>query len=237
MIKQPLRGLVGQAMTGARSLGLGVAAVPINLTTGSGAISVRKNGWALIYMWGAGGGGNVDPGLNSQVCGGSGAGALYKLVPVRAGDQLTYAVGAGVLTADGGDSTVLLQNGQTLTAGGGKAGNGSTSSVQSLGGVATGGDINRRGGVSGASNTGIQFGSPGDGPGGGTGAAGGGNSGGGGGAAGMADILTDFTGGNGAAANTGGSTGGAPGGGAGAGGASGGAGGAGKIIIVLVTSN
>lgn len=237
MISQPLRGLVGQSMSGGRSRSLALAGLPVVATSGSGSVTVRKNGWALIAMWGAGGGAQADPGLNGFVGGGSGGAALYRLAPVVAGQVITYAVGAAVLDADGGDSTVTLATGQVLTAGGGKRGSDPAVVTPAAGGLATGGDINRRGGNGGVCSLGTQLGETGEGSGAGAGGAGSGASGGGGGSAGLTDILADLIGAAGSAASAVGAGANAPGGGAGGGGASGSAGGPGKIIIVLAVAS
>lgn len=237
---QRLRGFVGQGMNGRRARVPSAGAMPVFATSGTGEITIRSHCVALIYMWGAGASGCDDVGLNNTGAGGGGGAALFARVFLNLGQKLSYSVGAGgagvtgsaTTGSDGGDSTVTLPDGRVLTAGGGKAG--TRGSTGGLGGVATGGDINRRGGKGGDGVPGTVNGVAGEGTGAGAGGAGSGSAGGGGGAGGLADVLVDLTGGAGSAAVVGGAQGNAPGGGSGAGGTTSKAGAAGRIIILFV---
>jgi hypothetical protein len=235
---QKLRGLVGQGMNGRRNRAMQLAAVPVVATSGSGVVTARRACVALIFAWAPGGSGGSD---------GSGAGggaALFKRVYLPRGAALSYSIGApgaGVSSSsngnDGGDTTVTLPSGQVLTAGGGKAGTVADPAAGGLGGVATGGDINRRGGDGGRYQSGSLglSGSPGQGAGAGAGGAANSNRGGGGGGAGLADLLSDLIGGGGSdASGVSSAAGSAPGGGSGGGQSASGNGGAGKVIIVLI---
>lgn len=99
---QKLRGLVGQAMAGQRkSLSPASATFVVGATTQT----VRKTGWYRFVMWGGGGNGVADTRS-------AGSGQLY--IAERAltkGQQVVVTVGAAQT-----DSTVVLPNGETLTA-------------------------------------------------------------------------------------------------------------------------
>jgi hypothetical protein len=223
MAGQPIRGLTAQSMRGTKRFRTRLAAPPVNLTTGSGTVTARSKCFAHIFAWGAGASGQGGTGAAG---GAGGGGALYKRVPLQAGDVLTYAVGVGGLGSagvpnPGTDTTITLPNGATLTAGG-------ATGLQ--GGQASGGDVNRRGGNGGT--TGLA-GSPGDH--GGPGGAAGGGSGGGGGSAGLDDILPDYVGAAGGAG--GGSFGGSPGGGSGGNAGMSATAGNGLLVIVLVQAS
>lgn len=244
MTGRSVRGLVAQSMNGSRGLVTPkFGALPVNATSGSGSITVRRPCYALIVARGPGGSGGGGSG--PTVCSGGGGGAaLYKRVFLRAGQTISYTVGtpgaeptfSSVPGNDGTDSTVTLPDGTVLRAGGGKRGLFGDGSPGGAGGIATGGDINRNGGAGGLAASGAN-GEPGSsGQGGGAGAGGAklSNSGGGGGAAGLTEIVADLIGGNGSDAGSGG----AP---AGIGGGSGGGrdsfsstiGGLGQILIMF----
>lgn len=212
-----LRGLVGQGMDGKkRQTGGQIELVGFaDASAASGMIVAPKSCVALIYAWGPGGSGCAGTGSPG---GGGGGGAVYKRVRLSARQSITYACGVrGVPVTDDGnvqpgndttDTTVTLPSGAVVTAGGGKKGNGGAPGV---GGVASGGDLNR----SGANG----FGS-------------------GGTAAGFADLVPGLAGGAGGALGGNGSAGSAAGGGGGAGsggmGSISGAGANGRVLIMLV---
>lgn len=213
MADRSVRGLVAQSMNGSRGLvAPKLGALPVNATSGSGSITVRRPCYALIIARGPGGSGGGGSG--PTVCSGGGGGAvLYKRVLLRAGQTISYTVGtpgaaptfSSVPGNDGTDSTVTLPDGTVLRAGGGKRGLFGDGVAGGAGGLATGGDINRNGGAGGsaASGTNGEPGSPGQGNGAGAGGAKLSNSGGGGGAAGLTEILSDLVGGNGSDAGSG----------------------------------
>lgn len=154
---------------------------------GSGTITVPADSVALIYLWGAGGTGRA---ADTGTCvGGGGGAALKRRVSVRAGQTMAYTVGAGPAGSlggiardgvDGGDTTLVLPSGEVLVAGGGKAGTSNAASGQ--GGVAVGGDVNRKGGKGGANAAGESTVE------GGAGGTGDSSGGGGGGSAGFAEV-------------------------------------------------
>jgi hypothetical protein len=238
--------LVGKFPAGGRNPALGIrkdvsGAVlevvgVVDASSGTGSITAAKTCTALIYLGGAGGSGADD---TTNAAGGGGGAAVFKRMRLAKGQTLSYSVGAAGAAVnassghDGGDTTVTLPNGLTLTAGGGKAG--PTGVVNGgAGGIATGGDINRNGGAGGSGSGGSGASG---GIGGGAGGAGGSgsNRGGGGGGAGFSDVASFF---NGAGGGQGGGGGGVGGGSYGGGGGSinltSGAGAAGRVVIWLV---
>jgi hypothetical protein len=132
-------------------------------------------GTALIFIVGSGGcgpsGGN----------GGGGGSALFAAVSLQGNEifSVTTSQNVGTAQADGSD-TIVQVGGRMLVAGGGKG--------SGVGGIATGGDINRTGGAGGSAanqaGTAGQFG--------GSGGAGSASGGGGGGCAGFTDMLGDL---------------------------------------------
>lgn len=227
---QPLRGFVGQSMAAKKKV---PAVTPIavidSAVTASPYIATRKC-WAFVYATGAGAGGGPQGGNDAS--GGGGGAALFKKLRLNPGQSISWTVGAGGLGGtgigngfDGGDTVVTAQTLTPLVAGGGKRGlHGVTPVSGGLGGIATGGDINRSGGGGGAdgSNGGAATG-------GGTGGVGATHEGGGGGAAGFSETGLLLKGGNGGDQNTIGSA-SAPGGGSGA---DGGDGAAGRVWIFI----
>lgn len=116
-MRQPLRGLVGQDMSGRKK-----ALTPIQRSypPGTHTFTVTEPGVYRFVMWGAGGGGNLTS------AGGSGAFILAER-SLAAGQSVAITVGGNVRTgttsgANGGNTTVTLPSGLTLTAGGGTAG-------------------------------------------------------------------------------------------------------------------
>lgn len=228
---QKLRGFVGQSLGGRKKNTGGLAQLLTftDLSTGSGSISPAFPGVALIFLWGGGACGESGSGTGT---GGGGGAALFKLARVSKGQSISYSVGAGAVAgsnAVGGDTVVTLPTGIVLTARGG----GVASAANAPGGVATGGDLNRSGGV------GAYYGVSSSGGTGVNGAAGGANSssvGGGGGSGGFTDQPHALNGGVGSAANssTNSATGGYPGGGSGASINTAGAGGAGRVLIITL---
>lgn len=111
---QPLRGFVGQSMSGSKDpITPESRAYPV----GSHTFTVPKSGIYRFVLWGAGGGGADAKG------GGSGAFILAER-PLAAGQSVAISVGAPSLTAssdggNGGSTTVTLPNGDVLSAGGG----------------------------------------------------------------------------------------------------------------------
>lgn len=195
---QPLRGLVGQSMSGRRPSGVRFVA-QYELAAGSGSIVVPQTGFALCYLVGGGGSGagNSGSGLNNS--GGGGGGATYGELRVGAGQLLQWTVGAGGAAPIGnpgnigGDTFLAIAGSIRLRATGGLGGlQGAGTMLGVAGGVGSGGLVNRRGGASGGSaglvGTTGEAGEYGGSGGAGVSAASG--LGGGGGAAGFSDLVT-----------------------------------------------
>lgn len=212
---------------------LGLAGAPLAVVSGSGALVADFDCVALIYVYAGGGGAASSVSGTELMGGGGGGGAVFKRVRLRAGQSLSYSVGAAGAAGnesaggDGGNSTVTLPSGDVVVAFGGKGGVYQGLGTGGAGGGALRGDVNRTGGAGG---TGAAPGASAT-PGGGNGAGPTGGGGGGGGGAGFGDLATGMQGGDGD-----------PGGFAGVGGGGrgrqsgnpAGAGGAGRINIVLV---
>jgi hypothetical protein len=202
---QDLRGFVGQGMSGRRARGVMPNRI-LDVTTGSGTVTLTKSATALIFLFGGCGSGAAQ---NAGTRGGGGGGAaLFRRVALSAGSKIAYSVGAGgagVITDPGGlgnaggDTTLTLPDGRILRAGGGQGG--VSGAASAAGGVAIGGDVNRTGGAGGgagiAGSAGEDGGSSGR-------PAPSGNEGGGGGAAGLESIIQagGFTYGTGSDAET-----------------------------------
>lgn len=234
-MRQPLRGLVGQSMSGARPRSLPTLIDYKETTTAtSGSYTASVDCWVLLYAWGGGGSGAAD---TATAAGGGGAGAGYLRYRLGRGRTIAWSVGAGgagvtgnVDGNDGATTTVTLPNGQVLTAGGGAKGLRLTGGS---GGACVGPwTVSRSGGAGGASAAG---GSP---TGGGTGGALSGSYGGGGGAAGFSDLNPGLPLGNGSAGNGGGASvaGTSPGGGSGGclNASTSGNGGTGRVLAYIV---
>jgi hypothetical protein len=226
MVRQKLRGFVGQGVDGKKLLRGAMAQLIVfaDVNSGNGSISPRFAGLGLIFAWGAGGG---ALGGNGSDPGGGGGAALFKLVRMVSRQPISYLVGVGGNAADGTDTIVTLPDGRLLRAGGGKLGVGIAGG---LGGQAVGGDLNRAGGAgggngSGAAQAGVFGGSFG---------AAAGSIGGGGGAGGFSDQPHGLSGGSGSSGNSTGNSanGAAPGGGAGGSFATGGIGGPGRFLFI-----
>ncbi len=201
-------------------------------TSSTGSFTPSRGCIVILRGYGAGGGGGQSGGGNCA--GGAGGGAGYAVLPVGAGQTISWSVGAaGAADADGGDTTITLPSGLVLTAGGGKKGDtGGGTRIGGLGGRCTGpwliartggdgGEGNGTGGLAGASSL----------PGGGTGGGGASNQGGGGGAAGFTDLFPGIAAANGILGNS--ATPGQTPGGGGSGGTIGG-GGAGRMILTAI---
>lgn len=236
-MRQKLKGLVAQAMSGAKDYRgitydvVGYALQTANAPGGAtinGAITAPRPCLAMIYVYGNGATGFTNG------TGGGGGGATFRRVRLGQGQTITFtippATAQGVNSStDGADVTLTLPSGQQMVAGGGKSG-----SNGGAGGMGSGGEINRRGGQAGTAgipgNAG-EFGGAG-------GAADVGFSrGGAGGGAGFSDHGQDLTGGAGSAGDSGGNLpGGTPGGGSGAysGGNQPGIGGAGRVVVLML---
>ena len=232
MVRQKLRGLVGQGVDGKKSYSSAIPTVVglIDATSGSGAITAPRPCTALVYAYGGGGSGasGGNPG------GGGGGGALFKRVRLALGQRISFVVGAGgapcASDADGNSGTatvVTLPSGQVVSATGGFGG---TTTGAGVGGSGIGGDVNRVGGDGGRASAGTST------VGGGAGGASGGAAGGGGGA-GFSDSGAALVGGNGGngsfAASSPGQQGGGGSGSAGPGSVSG-IGGQGRVVIQLL---
>ncbi|RTK96716.1 MAG: hypothetical protein EKK64_03145, partial [Neisseriaceae bacterium] len=176
-----------------------------NWTVPAGITSVQ------IELWGGGGGGGsggAGSGANGASGGGGGA-YCKKTLTVTPGQTISYTVGSGgtkgTNEGNGGNGGSSTANSGAYTAGGGYGGLGGEddNTIATLGGTATGGDINTTGGSSTPVASGNNGGKGGDSPNGGTGGIGGvgglvganGNAPGGGGGGGS---KTDSDGGTGA---------------------------------------
>lgn len=232
MAGQKLRGLVGQGMSGRRSVDNPIDVVGIiDATSGSSTFVAPKKCIAHVFVFGGGASGAVG-GSNG---GGGGGAACYQRIRLVRGGEISYSVGVGGIgvssTSDGvngGDSIVTLPNSTVLFAGGGKKG----TNLGGAGGIASGGAINRAGGAGGNQGLPGANGDIGGGVGGGTVIQGGG-----GGAAGFSDIALTLVGGAGSSGSiTLSLAGSSPGGGSGAGatGNSSGSGGGGRVYILAV---
>lgn len=198
--------------------------------SGSGEIAITRPLVALIYAWGGGASGASGDG---GATGSGGGAALYARVLLNTSDRIVYSIGAGGAGVaggaggnNGGDTQVTIPGKRTMIAGGGKASAGGR-----LGGVATGGDINRSGGAGGTAGSAGEAGE--------FGGAGGSPSGvnsGGGGSGGFSDLgstlLDGGAGGNGSSAVAGKYPGGGTGGVVSA--STSGAGGNGRLVVVLM---
>lgn len=203
---QPLRGLVGQSMSGRKPKAFPALVRQIDESLGASSFTATKAAVALIYAWGAGGSGARDG--SNVASGGGGGGAGYKRIRITPGQVISWSIGVGG-AAPGSDltdgspgtaTTVTLPTGVVLTAGGGQGGaRGSSPRTGGLGGVVSGPwDIARTGGKGGDGVTGAS--TAGESPvNGGTGGPASGNYGGGAGAAGFTDV--GLYAGNGATGN------------------------------------
>ena len=242
MVRQKLRGFVGQGVDGRKRNDRPprMVILPVFATSGSGVVFAPTKCVALIAAWGAGGSG-ANQVLLGTAGGGGGGGFLAKRVRLAKGQSISFSVGLpglGVPTDtdgnNGGATTVTLPSGVVLTAGGGAKG---TSTGGGLGGTSQNGDVNRAGGLGGGVGGNQSGETPAFGGLGGTGSSG---CGGGGGAAGFVDSDQSFIGG---AGTSGASSGGFSGPGSIPGGGSGGStttmftsgqGGQGRVVIVLI---
>jgi len=212
MAGQPLRGLVGQSMSGQKKR---IDVPAYSYPPGTYTFTAPASGWWRVVAWGAGGKGGGT--------GGGGGGAFIQADRVlRAGQTVSITVGPGGFAS--ANTTVTLPGGEVLT-----AGCGASNAVSAAGGVATTSspdDIKLSGGAAGAVDGNGSAGQGTNPGGGGTGVGGGGA--GGGGAAGQGN----YRGGNGSGPFGAGTAGSAnsPGGGAG-GGAGSCVGGDGQVII------
>ena len=184
----------GHAGIAGSSADLSLVYVGYSNTPGAGSYTATQDCVVGACLTGAGGSGGSTNGK-----GGSSGAALYKRFEMKAGQILSWDLGtggvAGTSGTDGTDSTMTLPSGDVCTAGGGKA-NGLA------GGAATGGDINRAGGIGGSSGAvlGDSVGAAGASPtNGGTGTNSNANNAGGAGAAGFKEVYALFPAGNGGA--------------------------------------
>lgn len=202
MFSRGLAGFVGQGMSGAKPLStVRTLAAPVwTVAAGSGSWTATEDCTAYVFVTG---GGAVGGSTGSQ--GGGGAGATYRRYKMLKGQTVSYVVGAattnsGNTVSAGADATATFPDGIVITGQGGQS---------TLGGVGSGGDLNRSGG-NGVNNNSAglagQFG--------GAGGANTGGTGSGGGAAGFSDIVA-WPAGAGGTSNAG--AGGFPGGGTGGG--------------------
>lgn len=139
-----LHGLVGgamgvraQAMTGGKR-----QVVDIFLTPGAATFRAAITGWHDILLYGGGGPGGSTPGTAAS--GGGGGGAALKRVWLRANDDVSYTVGTAAGDSTG-DSSASIPGRFSFSATHGNPG-GTGYILGGLGGVGSGGDINRRGG-------------------------------------------------------------------------------------------
>jgi hypothetical protein len=195
-----LRGFVAQSMSGRKVVRLNFVGMVDSLL---GATSFTATVACYVFIFAHGGGGGGGAGSAGVGSGGNGADAGYKRFFLKPGQSISWTPGAAGATnasigdgTPGGDTTVLLPNGVTLTAGGGK--NGLQSGATPPPNVSSGPwDLLRSGGLGGA--TGASGASP---AGGGVGGAPGGSSGGGGGgSAGFKDKFQGALAGNGGTGN------------------------------------
>lgn len=109
---QPLRGLVGQSMSGRRKQ---PTAYSYSYPAGSYTWTCPAAGVWRLVLWGAGGGA-------TNAANGGGSGALYIAERLFAyGETVALVVGACPSTGqDGVASTATLRSGEVITAGGGK---------------------------------------------------------------------------------------------------------------------
>lgn len=147
---QSLRGFVGQGLGSPKGFTATpvAAGMPVSTTSGSGSVTATRHCSVIVYLWGGSGSGEANTGSSGGGGGGSGS-AVRKHINLSRGQTLAWSVGApgaGVSADasgnDGADSTVTLPNGTVMRAAGGKGGAGLAGG---LGGVASGGDLNRNG--------------------------------------------------------------------------------------------
>lgn len=119
-----------------------------------GSITIPANSTALVFLWGATA--SITKG-GAQRSGSGGAGASFRRLQVSFGQVISYALGAfGAVTSaignPGGDSVVTLPNGRPLAVTGSQPGatNVAGAAPGGVGGIASGGDLNRTGGTGGA---------------------------------------------------------------------------------------
>lgn len=126
MVRQKLRGFVGQGVVAKKSYGdalLQLVSMPVYAVSGSGVVTAPRPCIAVIFGWGAGGSGGAGSGGG----GGGGAAVAYRMRLSR-GQGISYSVGIpGVGVPDltdgnDGTDTVLSTPAGTLRAGGGRAG-------------------------------------------------------------------------------------------------------------------
>lgn len=113
-----------------------------------GSFTAPADGWYAVYALGHGGSGGVSAGTDAS--NGGGGSASRKYVYLYAGQAVDYTIPAANNFSPG-NTVATLPNGSQLTAGPG--GNGGGGFVPGgVGGVATGGDVNRKGGVGGGNS-------------------------------------------------------------------------------------
>ncbi|WP_416045218.1 glycine-rich domain-containing protein [Caenispirillum bisanense] len=126
------------------------------LRAGNYTFTVPANVYELwVYVWGAGGGGATsNNGGAGCARGGAGGGYSFKRWAVQPGDTVTITVGAGgvgagpgsaMVNGTNGGTTSVTINGVTVQATGGEGGK-HTPAATVVGGVGSGGDVNRSGG-------------------------------------------------------------------------------------------
>jgi hypothetical protein len=118
---QPLRGLVGQSMSGRRK---SPTSYSYNYPAGSFTWTCPASGTWRLVLWAAGGGSTNGSNL------GGGSGALYIAERFFAKGQTVALVVGGCIGAasNGANSTATLPDGEVITAGGGQA-NGTAGAV------------------------------------------------------------------------------------------------------------
>lgn len=208
---QPLRGLVGQSISGRRAQAQ-VQQISFFDTTSSGSYQVQTDCIAFVGLFGGGAGGQTT------TSGGDGGDGVYSLISLQPLWTLTWSAGAGGTAGNpGGDSTLSWPSGSMRARGGNSTGLnlGQYVSLGGKGGSNANGTAGADGGGSGGNNPG--------------------STGGGGGGAGLLSKFPGFTqGGAGGDGSGGNEPGHAPSGGGAGTPAVLGAGAAGRVLIIIL---
>jgi hypothetical protein len=123
--------------------------------TANGSYTVATDCLAHISVTGGGGGGDYNGTRGSS---GAGGGAAYRLMNLKAGQVITFTIPAGAASrGTGGTVSCSLPDGTTMSATGGAGA--FTDTGGAVGGVGSGGSLNRRGGI-GANSYGAPTASP-----------------------------------------------------------------------------